>query len=97
MSGCTSAPRVVAFRRPATSSAGLGPWSSVRARAGAVWARLVLMRRAAETRRELGTLNPRLLSDIGVTRAEAEREAERWPWDLEPDHAPGRGTGSAHR
>ncbi len=95
MSGCTSAPRVVAFRRPATG-AGLGPWSSVRARAGAVWTRLVFMRRAAETRRELGTLNPRLLSDIGVTRAEAEREAERWPWDLGPDRAPGRGTG-AHR
>ena len=93
MSGYTSAPRVVAFRPGAVRR---GRWSSVRAWAGAVWTRLVLMRRAAGTRRELGTLNPRLLADIGVTRAEAEREAERWPWDLGPNRFPSRGTG-AHR
>ena len=87
MSGYTSAPR---FSRPAAAADHVRP---VRARAKAFWARLVLMRRAAETRRELGTLNPRLLADIGVTRAEAAREAERWPWDLEPDRSPGRGTG----
>lgn len=92
MSGYTSAPRVVAFR-PAAGS-GHRAWSAVRARAGAFWTRLVLMRRAAETRRELGSLNPRLLADIGVTRAEAEREAERWPWDLGPGRDPGRGTGA---
>lgn len=51
---------------------------------GRLWARLMLMRRAAETRRELGRLDPRLLADMGVGRAEAAREAERWPWDLEP-------------
>lgn len=91
MSGYTSVPR---FPRPAAVSDRARP--TVLARARAFWARLALMRRAAETRRELGTLNPRLLSDIGVTRAEAAREAERWPWDLEPDRSPGRGTG-AHR
>jgi uncharacterized protein YjiS (DUF1127 family) len=91
MSGYTSAPR---FSRPAAVSGGVRP--RVLARARAFWARLMLMRRAAETRRELGTLNSRLLSDIGVSRAEASREAERWPWDLGPDRFPGRGT-SAHR
>jgi uncharacterized protein YjiS (DUF1127 family) len=92
MSGYTSAPRS-AFR-PAATDAGRGERSSVRAWANAVWARFALMRRAAETRRELGGLNPRLLADIGVTRAEAEREAERWPWDLEPNRPPARGTGA---
>ncbi len=89
MSGYTSASR---FPRPAAASREL----PVRAWARAFWARLVLMRRAAETRRELGTLNPRLLADIGATRAEAAQEAERWPWDIEPRRFPGRGTG-AHR
>ncbi len=88
MSGYTSAPR---FSRPAVAADHVRP---VRAWAKAFWARLVLMRRATETRRELGTLNPRLLADIGVSRAEASREAERWPWDLDPDGCPGRGTGA---
>jgi uncharacterized protein YjiS (DUF1127 family) len=93
MSGYTSAPR--AFR-PATAAApvALRGGSAAHGWARAFWARLVLMRRAAMTRRELGTLNPRLLADIGLTRAEAEREAERWPWDLEPNRLPGRATGA---
>jgi len=91
MSGYASAHR--STFRPATET-GRGERLSVRAWAGEIWARLVLMRRAAETRRELGGLDPRLLSDIGVSRAEAEREAERWPWDLEPNRTPGRGTGA---
>jgi uncharacterized protein YjiS (DUF1127 family) len=95
MSGCTLTPRIVAFR-PAATASSHGWRSAVRARAEAFRTRLALMRRAAETRRELGGLNPRLLADIGVTRAEAEREAERWPWDLASDRGPGRGTGT-HR
>lgn len=87
MSGYTSA------FQPAASA---GHRGSVRAWARALWGRLVLMRRAAETRRDLGTLNPRLLSDIGVSRAEASLEAERWPWDLEPNRSSGRDSG-AHR
>jgi uncharacterized protein YjiS (DUF1127 family) len=90
MSGYTTAFR--ALRPAATTTAGQG--APIRAWARTLWARLVAMRRAAETRRELGTLNPRLLSDIGVSRAEASREAERWPWDLDPDRSPGRGTGA---
>lgn len=77
MSGHTSAPR---FFRPAASVAGHG--GSLRAWAAGLRSRWALMRRAAETRRELGALDPRLLADIGVGRAEAELEAERWPWDL---------------
>ncbi|GAA0590387.1 hypothetical protein GCM10009416_31160 [Craurococcus roseus] len=88
MSGYTSAPRP--FRRAAAADRGESLWAWARAS----WGRLALMRRAAETRRELGGLNPRLLADIGVTRAEAEREAERWPWDLGPGRNPGRGTGA---
>ena len=63
---------------------------------GEFWARLTLMRRAAETRRELGRLDPRLLADIGVGRATAAREAERWPWDLEPHGTPGREVEGGH-
>ena len=87
MSGHTSTPQ--AFL--AVARHGGGP---LRAWARTLWGRLVLMRRAAETRRELGTLNPSLLANIGVTRAEASREAERWPWDLDPERSPGRGTGA---
>ena len=89
MSGYTSALRAV------RSGAGADHRGSVRAWVGSLWAKLALMRRAAETRRELGGLNSRLLADIGVSRAEASREAERWPWDLEPDRRfHGRGTGA---
>ena len=90
MSGHTSAQRPF---RPATTGGavrGESLWTWARAS----WGRVALMRRAAETRRELGTLDPRLLADIGVGRAEAAREAERWPWDLGPDRPPGRGTGA---
>lgn len=89
MSGYTSAPRPFRPAAAATADHGESLWAWARAS----WGRLALMRRAAETRRELGGLNPRLLADIGVTRAEAEREAQRWPWDLGPDRDPGRGTG----
>jgi uncharacterized protein YjiS (DUF1127 family) len=86
MSACTSAPRPF---RPAFTAATRPGADAVRGWARALWTRLVLMRRAAETRRELGTLNPRLLADIGVTRAEAAAEAERWPWDLHPSRGAG--------
>ena len=89
MSGFTSAPR--GFAPAARDGVSVGD------RARALWAKLVLMRRAAVTRRDLGTLDRRLLSDIGVDRAEAALEAERWPWDLAPSRAPGRGAESAFR
>lgn len=73
-----------------SGAADTGRGGSVRKGIRALWARLALMRRAAETRRELGALDPRLLADIGVGRAEASEEAERWPWDLGPRRSPGR-------
>jgi uncharacterized protein YjiS (DUF1127 family) len=83
-----------ALRPFSSATLGTTPVRSARARARALWASLVSMRRAAETRRELGKLDPRLLADIGLSRAEASREAERWPWDIEERRHPGRGTGA---
>lgn len=37
--------------------------------------------RAITTRRQLLEMDERMLKDIGVTRAEALREAARAPWD----------------
>jgi uncharacterized protein YjiS (DUF1127 family) len=51
------------------------------------WAyRLALMWEAWRTRRILGELDARALKDIGVSRSEAEAEAARAPWDIEPRH-----------
>ncbi len=48
-----------------------------------LWFGLVArMSRAVEERRLLATLDDRMLADIGVSRAEANREANRAPWDL---------------
>lgn len=38
--------------------------------------------RALRTRLSLADLDDRMLADIGVTRAQALREADRLPWDL---------------
>jgi uncharacterized protein YjiS (DUF1127 family) len=39
---------------------------------------------AIRSRRHLAELDDRLLSDIGISRAEALEEASRAPWDLTP-------------
>lgn len=44
--------------------------------------RLIGMRRAVRTRRELAALDDRQLRDIGLTREAAMEEAMRAPWDL---------------
>jgi len=46
-------------------------------------ARITRAFRAIEERRILSSLDDRMLSDIGVNRLEAEREAARVPWDIE--------------
>lgn len=40
------------------------------------------MHRAFVTRRQLAEMDDRMLRDIGISRADALREAERRPWDL---------------
>lgn len=39
--------------------------------------------RVIEERRILGTLDDRMLADIGINQLEAQREAGRLPWDME--------------
>jgi uncharacterized protein YjiS (DUF1127 family) len=46
------------------------------------WLRLML--RAIQTRRALAAMDDRMLSDIGVSRRDALREARRAPWKLTP-------------
>ena len=46
------------------------------------WSALRAMQRAAATRRQLGALDDRALSDIGVSRAQAQFLAEAPVWDF---------------
>ncbi|MBP0464346.1 DUF1127 domain-containing protein [Roseomonas sp. PWR1] len=46
------------------------------------WLRRVL--HAVESRRHLAEMDDRMLSDIGISRTDAMREATRAPWDLTP-------------
>ena len=49
------------------------------------WGELMLRAlHAIEGRRLLARMDDRMLADIGVSRSEAQREATRAPWDLEP-------------
>ena len=48
-------------------------------------ARLAEMRRTHRTRRLLAEMDDRLLSDIGIGRADALMEASRAPWDIRRD------------
>jgi uncharacterized protein YjiS (DUF1127 family) len=59
-----------------------GPRAASRPRPSAL-RRLALMLEAWRTRRILAEMDPRLLKDIGVSRAEAQAEARRAPWDIE--------------
>jgi uncharacterized protein YjiS (DUF1127 family) len=43
---------------------------------------LAAMRRAIEGRRALADMDARMLADIGVSRAEADAEINRKPWDI---------------
>lgn len=40
------------------------------------------MWRAATTRRQLAAMDDRMLRDIGISRLDALKEADRLPWDL---------------
>ena len=63
------------------ASAGRGQWPRSWAQARA---RFHEMRVAAWTRRLLSGMDARMLRDIGIGPADAQAEAERWPWDLGP-------------
>ncbi len=47
-------------------------------------AKLLLWRRVAAQREELGRLSDELLKDIGISRADALHEARRHFWDTAP-------------
>lgn len=74
MSGCTtlSHPAGLHDRRVAARPGRRGAWGA--------W--LARMLRAVETRRQLAAMDDRTLADIGISRADAVREAARAPWDL---------------
>lgn len=63
------------------ASAGRGQW-------GRAWRqareRFHEMRMAARTRRLLSGMDARMLQDIGIGPSDAQVEASRWPWDLDP-------------
>ena len=57
-------------------------WIAVPGRAGnwmRAWAAMV---RNARTRRELKSMDDRMLADIGIDRAQARVEADRMPWEF---------------
>lgn len=70
------------------SSAGLFPalygHTPLRVRLAGVRASVGVALRTVLTRRALGELDDRALADIGLSRGEAEKEARRVPWDVEP-------------
>lgn len=49
--------------------------------ANKIVAKLLLWRRIAEQRKELGEMSDELLKDIGISRAQASYEAQRHFWD----------------
>lgn len=64
-------PRSVALRRRRRRTPGWLAW-------------LAAMLRAIETRRHLQEMDDRMLKDVGISRLDALREADRAPWDLGP-------------
>ena len=68
---------VISFLASAGWGQGARAWTQVRAR-------FREMRMAARTRRLLSGMDARMLRDIGIGPADAQVEAGRWPWDLDP-------------
>ncbi|MFT8246748.1 DUF1127 domain-containing protein [Roseomonas sp. BN140053] len=53
-------------------------------RATAWWGIIVRSLQAIESRRLLAQMDDRMLSDVGMSRSDALREAARAPWDVGP-------------
>ena len=49
-----------------------------------VWAAFARIRQAVATRRMLAEMDDRMLADIGISRLDAQAEADRAPWDVAP-------------
>lgn len=49
---------------------------------GTLWVALCTMLQARSTRRMLAEMEPRMLSDIGLSHGQAHREASRPFWDV---------------
>lgn len=60
------------------------PATHAKRRGPALLARIALAWRAVVTRRQLAEMDDRMLSDIGISRADALNEAARAPWDIAP-------------
>jgi uncharacterized protein YjiS (DUF1127 family) len=61
-----------------------GQERTIAQRMGGLWRRLGAMRAVARQRHDLLGLDDRTLMDIGVSRADVEREASRGFWDIDP-------------
>jgi len=66
--------------------AGLAPAApaitSIRTALARAWATLGVWRRILRTRRDLAEMDPRMLSDLGISRAQAEFQLRATPWTL---------------
>ena len=69
---CTAAARGRGFAQPVARPGVVRQFLDVLAR----------IHHAIESRRQLAEMDDRMLSDIGISRAEALHEAARAPWDL---------------
>ena len=61
------------------------PFSPARPTWPGLWHRIAAVWRDAATRRMLSQLDDRALSDIGISRAQAQFTVERPVWDLTPN------------
>lgn len=64
---------------PCVSTSSRAPLRSV---PGTAWAALCTMLQVRSTRRMLAEMEPRMLSDIGLSHGQAHREASRPFWDV---------------
>lgn len=52
--------------------------------ASAAWRTARVWHRTHKTRRALEEMDPRMLADLGISRAQADYQLSRAPWELPP-------------